>query len=690
MDRTAGKLLMARLLMALLVASATACKPADGVRQCTTSAECDLEASGSCSVSPEGGRWCSYPAADCPSGSRWSRFAGDSLAGGCVASPDGGTTPDGASEYSLSVGGTGDGSGTVTSTPAGIDCGANCSAPFSTGTMVELMAVPEAGSVFAGWAGDCTDTVACVVTMDQPRAVTATFLANRLTVTLTGTGDGTVTSDPSGINCGGVCSSVFAAGTSLGLTATPAGGSSFLGWSGGCAGVAPCTLSLDGPMSIGATFNLQGEYASGARLGGTGYEVASEIVVDAAGNQLVAGMFNGTINLGGADLTSSGNEAFVAKFSSAGAHLWSKRLGATLLGLGVTPGGDVALAGSFAGTVDFGGGMVSSDGPTDVFLVMLSSSDGAYVWSHTAGGPSSDTATGLAVDGTGLVSVVGKFQTTGVTVDFGGLALGSSGTGSDYFIVQYSATGVIQSAKRFGTTADDVAHPAVVTDSAGETTIVGAFSGILDYPMTSSLVSTGNSDAFVIHRSSAGAVVWSRRFGVSGASNRATTATAAPGAVVVAGRLEGAVDFGCPTIGAGNVFVAALSTTDGSCQWMRAAGGSSNLVQPNAMAVDTSGRLVVTGFTVDTATDFGDGPMVRPGGQGDGFVVSYWVGDGGFRWARLIGSGTDTLSDTANAVALDDAGHIFVAGGVEGVVDFGGGAVPGLGSQDIFIAEYGP
>jgi hypothetical protein len=77
--------------------------------------------------------------------------------------------------HTLTVTKSGSGSGTVTSSPTGIDCGATCSAPFSQGTMVTLTATPAADSTFTGWSGDCTGPGPCTVTMDQDRAVTATF-----------------------------------------------------------------------------------------------------------------------------------------------------------------------------------------------------------------------------------------------------------------------------------------------------------------------------------------------------------------------------------------------------------------------------------------------------------------------------------------------------------------------------------
>jgi hypothetical protein len=69
----------------------------------------------------------------------------------------------------------GDGSGTVTSADGEIDCRTTCSAQFATGTPVTLTATPDAGSTFAGWAGACSGSGSCVVTINESQAVIATF-----------------------------------------------------------------------------------------------------------------------------------------------------------------------------------------------------------------------------------------------------------------------------------------------------------------------------------------------------------------------------------------------------------------------------------------------------------------------------------------------------------------------------------
>jgi uncharacterized repeat protein (TIGR02543 family) len=156
--------------------------------------------------------------------------------------------------FTLTVSTAGAGAGRVTSAPAAIDCGATCTASFTTGTSVTLTANPALGSIFEGWSGgDCTGTGSCTVTLTGPTVVTARFASTfTLSVSIWGLDGGTVTSSPAGINCGATCSAVYVSGTVVTLTATPAAGFVFTGWGGGCASA--CTVTLTGPTTLTATF----------------------------------------------------------------------------------------------------------------------------------------------------------------------------------------------------------------------------------------------------------------------------------------------------------------------------------------------------------------------------------------------------------------------------------------------------
>ncbi|HWR98272.1 MAG TPA: PKD domain-containing protein, partial [Candidatus Methanoperedens sp.] len=90
--------------------------------------------------------------------------------------------------HNLAVTKSGTGSGTVTSTPAGISCGGTCAADFDSGTIVNLAQAAASGSVFTGWSGACTGTGACTIAMSGSQAVTAAF-AQAIVVTVPNGGE---------------------------------------------------------------------------------------------------------------------------------------------------------------------------------------------------------------------------------------------------------------------------------------------------------------------------------------------------------------------------------------------------------------------------------------------------------------------------------------------------------------------
>jgi subtilisin family serine protease len=150
---------------------------------------------------------------------------------------------------------TGSGAGTVTSSPSGINCGATCSAGFTPGAEVTLTALPGQGSRLTGWSG-CYSVSGntCTVVLTNHRSVSANFvLSNALTVTTSG--NGTVTSTPPGIECGKKCFSYFNPDTHVILTAKPFPDFAFAYWTGGCTGVSPvCSLTLSSDAALSAVF----------------------------------------------------------------------------------------------------------------------------------------------------------------------------------------------------------------------------------------------------------------------------------------------------------------------------------------------------------------------------------------------------------------------------------------------------
>lgn len=147
--------------------------------------------------------------------------------------------------------------GAVTSNPAGISCPGTCTFNFVNGVTASLTAGYVAGYTFTGWSGACSGTGACNVTLDSDRAVTASYAASGTSYTLSVnvTGSGTVTSSPAGISCGVDCSEAYTEGASVTLTASPALGYQFNGWSGACSGTGACTVAMNADATVSATFS---------------------------------------------------------------------------------------------------------------------------------------------------------------------------------------------------------------------------------------------------------------------------------------------------------------------------------------------------------------------------------------------------------------------------------------------------
>lgn len=170
------------------------------------------------------------------------------------------------------------GNGVVTSEPPGlVECGSDCSTVLSDNARVTLVATPAAGSVFAGWNGDCTGLATCRVVLSQRRTVYATFRpvsvpSGRSTVDLHNANPppgGGIGSNRSGtvqfpdFECRvSDCARSYANGRTITLVAR----GNLVGWKGTCTGVAQrCVLFVGGTASISVSF--QGAPLENANFG---------------------------------------------------------------------------------------------------------------------------------------------------------------------------------------------------------------------------------------------------------------------------------------------------------------------------------------------------------------------------------------------------------------------------------------
>ena len=354
-------------------------------------------------------------------------------------------------------------------------------------------------------------------------------------------------------------------------------------------------------------------------FGGTGNDVATGIAVDSSGNSYITGYFNGTVDFGGGDVTSAGDsDIFVLKLDSSGTFQWVKTFGGTSadfgIGIDVDSSENSYVTGHFSGTVDFGGGDVTSAGNYDIFVLKLNSS-GSFQWANSYGGTGFDYGNAIGVDSSGNSFITGGFVGT---VNFGGGNVTTAGN-TDIFVLKLNSSGTFQWANSYGGSGQDYGY-GIAVDSSGNSYITGYFRNTVDFG-DGNVSSAGFTDIFVLKLNSSGTFQRVNTYGSISA------------------------DYGY------------------------------------GIAVDSSGNSYITGYFANTI-DFGGG-NVTTNGNWDVFVLKL-NSSGVFQWVNTYGG---TALDYGYGVAVDSSGNSYATGAFFLTVDFGGGDVTSAGGADIFVLK---
>ena len=282
----------------------------------------------------------------------------------------------------------GNGSGTVTSDPAGIDCGETCSADFGHNASVTLTASATLGSSFdtaTGWNGAGTTNVQGqrVVSMTKATSVTATFTQNTytLTTTVTPEGSGSVTADPAG---------PYTYGQVVTITATADAGWTFTGWSGNVtqAEDGSYTVTMNGDETVTAAFT-QNTYAltidkdgNGSVTGAGTYASGTEVTITATAD---AGWtftgWSGNVTQaedGSYTVTMNGDETVTAAFTRSGGRPTGQVLTVTVAGSGTVISSPEGIN-CYAGTC-------SASFPKNTEVTLTAESAESVFWSGDASG----------------------------------------------------------------------------------------------------------------------------------------------------------------------------------------------------------------------------------------------------------------------------------------------------------------
>jgi hypothetical protein len=271
---------------------------------------------------------------------------------------------------------------------------------------------------------------------------------------------------------------------------------------------------------------------------GTNQLLVGSMALDRGNGIVLAGTYKTSVTFGGAALTptpGATNGAFVVELAAAdGSQVWSKGLPETTsLYAAVDSGGNVVLAGAFSGSVNVGGGALTSAGGDDILVARLDSS-GNHLWSKKFGGADDDEVSGVAVDGNGAVLLVG--QSFG-GVDFGGGTVANGGS----YAAKLSPSGSFVFSDDLGT-----AHlQSVAAAPSGNVLVAGSGTGTIHVGTAQIPPSSGGFDLLAIELDPSGHLLSNRRAGNGAGVTVNQIAANASGEVgLVAASRTGTVNLG--------------------------------------------------------------------------------------------------------------------------------------------------
>ena len=423
------------------------------------------------------------------------------------------------------------------------------------------------------------------------------------------------------------------------------------------------------------------------RFGDEARQLLYGLTLDSEGNVIIAGSFWGAVNFGGTLLKSSGDRSiFVAKFDRTGRHQWSRRFGDSAekvaVGVEADPTGAIFIVSAFTGMLDFGGSALVSKGRYSIALAKLDP-NGCHLWSRSFGDDGYYVPECFAVAPDGRVVVAGRFAGS---LDFGGGRVECQSSQTDIFLASVSSQGEYLWAKRFGGPSEQQTR-SIAINGDGKVALGGVFKGSINFDgqqLTEN--QPGEYCGFLAKFDDNGNTLWCKRFGEPFAEQGSAVAfDHYDGHIIASGFIRNKL----PAEATGEVQSLCLFARydpSGILQWSKTFGACAF---PDTLSVIPGGEILLTGH-FEMVVDFGLGPLVSAGGND--IFAAIFASDGTPLWSRRFG---DARQQFLVRGVHNPSGLVAFAGSFHGTIDFGNGPMVASGydginegTEDIFLALF--
>ena len=423
--------------------------------------------------------------------------------------------------------------------------------------------------------------------------------------------------------------------------------------------------------------------------GNTQHVNPQELDVDAAGNVVIVGSFVDSLDfdpdttavhkIGAVGPTSASSNLYIQKLDVNGNFLWVKQLaynsGTSHTGsykVKFDAAGNILVAGSFTGTVDFDPGPatqnITSTNNSDGYLLKLDAS-GNFVWVRTIAGNSGDIVKEMEVENSGNIYLSGSYFST-IDLDPGaGVQQFTSAGSRDIFLAKWDANGNFVWAYSYGDNLSDEPY-AMELDNSGNVILVGTFRDTVDFdpgPGTQQLIANTN-EGFVLKVDPNGNTIFVKQLTER---NINEVALDNDNNILLTGRFTGTVDFN-PNAGVNtetsngslDVFVVKWDST-GNYVWSASFGGFSGEVGYHIVTDDFNRVFTYGNYASTTDFDPSTTNFFLPNVSSDVFL-SILDANGNFLDAKRF-----TSSSTDRAYAMEIRNNcVYMTGTYNATMDF--------------------